>query len=790
MTYLGQSIRRREDPRFLTGRGRYVDDVPAVHAAHAAFVRSPHAHARIRGIQTAKARKLPGALAIVTAADWYDAGRGDFPLWARIPSIDQVERSQFARPVLCKDEVCFVGDPVAMVVAETLAQALDAAEAVTVDYDPLPSITETARSLDRDAVIAHATLDTNLCFISEVGKRAETEVAFARAAHVTELALVNTRITANSLEPRTLLGLYDDTEDRYTLWASHQAPHLLRLSLAENSLRHPEHKIRVVAPDVGGGFGMKLPDYSEEPLVLWGSKLTGRPVRWTATRSEGILTDAGARDHFTRAKLALDRDGRFLGLDVDTIACLGAYLTHRGASIPAFFYGGVFGGLYTTPAIVCRVRGVYTNSPPVHAYRGAGRPEAAYVLERLIDNAAHEMGLEAAEIRARNLIPRERFPYLSPTGLNYDSGDPPALLATLRALVGYDALRAEQRELRARGILMGMGFCGVADAIGAPSKTTAAIYERCSGHDSATVRIHPTGKATVFSGAHSHGQAHATTFAQIAASRLGVPFEDVEIVEGDTDRVAFGHGTYASRSTVTTGMAVVKGADRIVEKCKKIAAFRLECAEEDIARDGSDFVIPGTDRRITFREVVREAYQGDRSPPGLDPGLEEVVYFDPTATTCATGLHLAVVLVDAETGRVTLRDYAVVDDCGSIINPMVVEGQIHGGLVQGIGQALMEHLAFDHETGQVLAGSFMDYAMPRADDVPSFRLDRIENPSPTNALGVKGAGESGTIGALGAVGNAVVDALWHLGVRHVELPFAPQQVWRAIQRAKDGSTGG
>lgn len=781
--YLGQSVRRREDARFLTGRGRYVDDVPAVRAAHAAFVRSPHAHARIRGIQTAKARRMPGVLGIVTAADWYGAGLGDFPLWARIPPIDGVERDQFARPVLCREEACFVGDPVAMVVAETRAQALDAAEAVTVDYEPLPSVTETAHALDPGAPTAHAALDTNLCFISEVGKRVEVEAAFARAAHVIELALVNTRITANSLEPRTLLGLYDATEDRYTLWASHQAPHLLRLSLAENSLRHPEHKIRVVAPDVGGGFGMKLPDYSEEPLVLWGSKLTGRPVRWTATRSEGLLTDAGARDHFTRAKLALDVDGRFLGLDVDTIACLGAYLTHRGASIPAFFYGGVFGGLYATPAIVCRVRGVYTNTPPVHAYRGAGRPEAAYVLERLIDNAAREMGLEAAEIRVRNMIARAQFPYRSPTGLTYDTGDPPTLLSTVRSLARYDALRAEQRELRARSVLMGIGFCGVVDAIGAPSKLTGAIYERCSGHDSATVRIHPTGKATVFSGAHSHGQAHATTFAQIAASRLGLPLDDVEIVEGDTDRVAFGHGTYASRSTVTTGMAIVKGADRIVEKCRKIAAFRLECAEEDVTRDGADFVIPGTDRRVTFREVVRAAYQADRLPPGLDPGLEEAIYFDPTATTCATGLHLAVVIVDAETGRVRLRDYTVVDDCGTIINPMIVEGQIHGGLVQGIGQALMEHLVFDHETGQVLAGSFMDYAMPRADDLPSFKVDHIESPSPANALGVKGAGESGTIGALGAIGNAVVDALWHLGVRHVDLPFSPQQVWRAIQRA-------
>ncbi|MFO0996616.1 MAG: molybdopterin cofactor-binding domain-containing protein [Alphaproteobacteria bacterium] len=782
--YVGQPIKRREDYRLLTGRGRYVDDVKASDVTHAAFLRSPHAHARIRAVRTDRARALPGVLAVVTAADWEKAGLGEFPLWAKIPSADGVDRPHLTRPVLCRDEVCFVGDTVAMAVAETRAQALDAIEAIDVDYELLPSSTEVRRTLEPGAPRVHAHLPDNLCFVTEMGEKAAIDAIIAKAPHVVEIELVNNRVTANSIEPRTLLGHYDAGDDRYTLWASHQSPHMLRLSLAENSLRHPEHKIRVVAPDVGGGFGMKLPDYSEEPLVLWGSKLVGRPVRWAATRSEGLLSDAGARDHFSRARLALDADGRFLALSVDTVACLGAYVTHRGASIPGYFYGAAFSSLYTTPAIFCRVRGVYTNTSPVHAYRGAGRPEAFTVLERLIDLAARKLGLDPIALREKNLIPSDRFPYRSPTGLTYDTSDPPALLAKLKALANYDALRAEQKRLREKNVFLGIGMTSFVDVMGAPSEKAGAIYTRSSGFDSATVRVHPTGKVTVFSGSHSHGQGHATTFAQVVATRLDVPIDDVEVVEGDTDRVTFGHGAYASRSTLTTGMAVVRGADRIVEKCRKIAAHLLECAEADLVRENGDFVIKGTDRRVTFTDVVKTAYRGHKFPAGVELGLEEVVFFDPVAPTCASGMHMAVVLIDPETGRVTLRDYFVVDDCGAIINPMVVEGQVHGGLGQGIGQALMEEVAIDHGTGQVLAGSFMDYAMPRAGDLPMFSLGRHETVSPTNALGIKSAGESGTIGAVPALANAVADALSHLGVRHVELPATPAKVWAAIAAAR------
>ncbi|MGH6954604.1 MAG: xanthine dehydrogenase family protein molybdopterin-binding subunit, partial [Alphaproteobacteria bacterium] len=466
---------------------------------------------------------------------------------------------------------------------------------------------------------------------------------------------------------------------------------------------------------------------------------------------------------------------------VDTIACLGAYQTHRGAAIPGYFYVSSLPGPYKLGALWCRVRGAYTNTPPVHAYRGAGGPEAVFLMERLIDTGARALGLDPCQVRRRNLIGREEFPYRSAADVVYDSGDPPGLLDRLAALARYDELRAEQRRLRGQGVLMGIGLSGLIESFGAPSCVVGAIFRHTSGWDRAVVRVHPTGKVTVLSGAHSHGQGHATTFAQIAADRLGCAIDDVEVVEGDTDRVPFGHGTFASRSTVTTGMAIVRAADRIRETCARIAAHMLECSEEDIERRHGSFAIRGTDRRVDFGEVVAAAHRADSLPDGVAPGLEESVTFDPSHATTAIAMHLAVVLVDPDTGRVMLRDYAAVDDSGRIINPLIVEGQVHGGLAQGIGQALMEHVAYDHSTGQVLAASFMDYAMPRADDLPSFLTALQETPTPHNALGAKGAGESGTAGAPGAVANAVVDALSHLGVRHIDMPLSPFRVWRAIR---------
>jgi carbon-monoxide dehydrogenase large subunit len=782
--FLGQARRRVEDRRFLTGKGRYVDDMQVPNCAYAAFVRSPHAHARILKIDASAALALPGVLCVITGEDWIRAGLGaEGPLWPPVASTDGVERKQHTRPTLTRDKVRYVGDAVAAVVAETKLQALDALEAVVVEYETLPAVSDTARALDPGAPLVHDDMQDNAFFLREQGSREEVERAFATAHHVTELKLRNNRITANPMEPRAVLGTYDEAGDQYTLYSTHQAPHMLRRSLANHTLLHPEHKLRVVAPDVGGGFGMKVVDYPEDAVVLYASKLTGRPVRWTATRQESLLTDAHGRDHATTCRMAFDNEGHILGISADTIASLGAYQTHRGASIPAFFYGNVMVGLYKTKNIYCRVRGVHTHASPVHAYRGAGRPEAVFVLERLFENGARELGIDVAEMRARNLLSAADFPYKTPVGLEYDSGNPPGLLEKVRKLSNYAALREEQQRLRKQGVLMGIGMAAWIDSVGAPSKTAAAFGRKTGGWDSAIVRVHPTGKVTVFAGSHSHGQSHATTFAQIAAERLKYPIEDIEIVEGDTDKIPYGHGTWGSRSTVTSGMAILTAADRIVDKSRKIAAFLLECSDKDLLHEIGAFRIDGTDRKITTAQIAEAAYHGARWPEDLELGLESTAFYDPLGRSFASAIHLAVVIVDPGTGRVTLRDYCAVDDCGTIINPMVLEGQVHGGVAQGIGQALMEDLTMDHATGQVLAGTFMDYAMPRASDFPFFRLDEQVTPSPNNALGVKGGGESGTIGAPAALGNAVVDALWHLGVRHVEMPMTASAVWQAIRAA-------
>lgn len=781
--YVGQPIKRVEDRRFLTGKGRYVGDIKAPDAAHLAFVRSPHAHARIRKLSTAAARKMPGVIAVLTAAEWKAAGLGRLPLWRIVPSTDGVEREQMSWAVFADGQTRYVGEIVAAVIADTLARAQDAAEAVEVDYDPRPAITDTARAADPDTPIVHDGIGSNVFFLRDVGDAGAAKAAFARAHHVTELAIRNNRVTANSMEPRNALGLYDSVEDRYTLYVSHQAPHMLRRSLADHVLNHPEHKIRVVAPDVGGGFGMKVVDHPEDAIVLYASRLADRPVRWTATRSEGHLADVQGRDHYTTCRMAFDKDGRILALEADTIANLGAYQTHRGASIPGYFYSSYLIGLYQTPTFYCRTRGVHTHTVPVHAYRGAGRPEAASVLERLLENGAREMGLDPMEVRRRNLLSANQFPYEAPHAFKYDSGDPPGMFSKMRAMSKYEALRAEQKRMGRGGVLMGIGAGIGVDSMGVPSGAGKGIAARMGGWDSAAIRVHPSGKISVMAGVHSHGQGHATTFAQLAAERLLRPVEDIEIIEGDTDRTPFGHGTWGSRSTVTSGMAVVEAADKIAAKCRKIAAHFLECADGDLVHDQDGFRIAGTDRLLSFREVVDRAYRGIGLPAGVGPALEETSFYDPRDRNMAYAMHMAVVLVDTETGRVRLRDYFAVDDCGVIINPMILEGQIHGGLAQGIGQALMEELSIDHETGQVLAGSFMDYAMPRADDLPSFTLDSMETPTPHNAIGVKGGGESGTIASLPAMMNAVVDALWHLGVRHVEMPMRPAQVWRAIRDA-------
>ncbi|MGQ0511214.1 MAG: xanthine dehydrogenase family protein molybdopterin-binding subunit [Betaproteobacteria bacterium] len=788
-SYIGRDQPRVEDLRFITGRGSYVDGIAMPGATFAAFVRSTHPHARVLAMDARAALAMPGVLGVLTAQDWAGDGLGAYVVVSPVESSDGVKRPQVTHPMLAGGKVCYVGQPVALVVAETRWQALDAAEAVEVDYEPLPAAVETRHALDPGVPVIHAELGSNLIFDREAGDRAAVEAAFRAAAHVTSLELQNNRITANPIEPRAILANYDGGRDQYTLWVSHQAPHVLRRDLAENTLRHPEHRIRVVAPDVGGGFGMKAANHPEEPVLLWASRRLGRPVRWTSTRSEGLVSDAQARDHWTRARMAFDAEGRILAIDVDTIASLGAFQTRMGASIPAQFYSRALVGLYRIPAACVRVRGAHTNAPPVQAYRGAGRPEAVYVLERLAENGARELGIDVAEMRARNFIRKDEFPYTIPLGLTYDSGDPQGLLDKAKALLDYDALMRLKVEARAvpGGRLLGVGCAAFMDAIGTPSKAMLGFgRKKVGGWDSATVRVHPNGQVTVLAGSHSHGQSHATTFAQIAADRLGRPIEDIEIVEGDTDIVQFGHGTWGSRSTVTTGLAIVNAADRLVEKCRRIAAHLQECDAADIVYSGGEFRVSGTDRALPFQSVVDAAYQGGNLPEGMEPALEAVAYHDPADRSYAAGLHLCAVEVDRDTGRVTVLRYAAIDDCGRLINPMVVEGQAHGGIAQGAGQALMEDFAIDRETGQPLAGSFMDYAMPRAADLPMLHAGAQETPAASNLLGVRPAGESGTIGALSAVSNAVIDALWPLGVRHIDTPITSQRVWDAIRRARGG----
>lgn len=784
--YIGKSIGRSEDRRFLTGRGQYVDDITPRDAAYGVFLRSPHAHARILDIDAAAAEQLPGVVRILLGRDWISDSRGAFVVASPVTSSDGVERQQLTQPVLANSKVCYVGQPVALVVAETIWQAQEAAEAIAVEYEPLPSVTETARALDADTPVIHDDVtDSNLVFVRDIGDLAAVDAAFAKAAHVTSITLTNNRITANPIEPRSALGVYDPGTDQFTLWATHQAPHILRRDLAENTLRHPEHKIRVVAPDVGGGFGMKVANHPEDPAVLWAAKICGRPVKWTATRSESLLSDAQARDHYTQARMAFDLDGRILAVHVDTIASLGAFQTRLGASIPSNFYARMLVGLYTVPAAYVRVRGVHTNASPIQAYRGAGRPEATYVLETLVENGAHELGVDACLLRERNFIKAENFPHRIPLGLTYDSANPLGLQDKAKTLFGYDAMRQMQKEQRARGLLIGIGGSAFMDCVGTPSVDMLKMgRKKVGGWDSATLRVHPSGKVTVLAGSHSHGQGHATTFAQIVAEILHCPIENIEIVYGDTDRVQFGHGTWGSRSTVTTGLAVAKAARGVIEKCRAIAAHLLECSPADITVGIDEFRVTGSDRLLSFQDIVDAAYQGGGLPSGLDPALEQVAYFDPTDRSYSSGYHFCAVSIDPETWRVSIVRYTAIDDCGRIINPMIVEGQAHGGIAQGVGQALMENIAFDHDTGQVLSGSFMDYAMPRASDFPFFDTGVQETLADSNELGVRPAGESGTIGALAAVRNAVVDALRSYGVNHIAMPMTPSQIWQAVSAAR------
>ena len=782
---IGAAVLRKEDGRFLTGTGTYTDDINRPGQVHAVVVRSPHAHAEIRTIDTSTAAAAPGVVAVFTADHLAADGVGGLPCGWGITQPNGEAMNEPPHPVLATGKVRHVGDRVALVIAETKSQARDGADLVKVDYGELPAVISAADADADGAPQLHDDAPGNLCFDWEIGDKAATDAAFSGAAHVTNIELVNTRLIANAVEPRAALAEYDPMGERYTLYTTSQIPHVVRLLMGAFVLSIPEHKLRIVAADVGGGFGSKIAHYAEEALVTWAARKVGRAVKWTAERSESFLSDNQGRDHLTRCELALDAEGNFLGLRVDTRANLGGYISTFAPLIPTFLYGTLLAGQYTTPAIHCTVRAVFTNTVPVDALRGAGRPEATYLLERLVENAARETDIDRAEIRRRNFIAPDAFPYQTPVALAYDSGNYAATLDEALAMADYDGFAARRDEAAQRGKLRGIGMSAYIEACGAaPSAIAGALGARAGLYESAAVRLHPTGCVTVFTGSQNHGQGHETTFAQVVADGLGVAVDNVDVVHGDTDRIPFGMGTYGSRSLAVGGSAIVKAMDKIIDKGKKIAAHMLETSADDIEFAAGNFTVSGTDKSLTIGEVALSAYVPHNYPlEELEPGLDETAFYDPTNFTFPAGTQICEVEIDPDTGAVDLVNFTTVDDFGRVINPMIVDGQVHGGIVQGVGQALLEGCVYDH-AGQLLSASLNDYCMPRADDLPSFATGTKETPCPHNPLGVKGCGEAGTIGGAATVMNAVVDALSPLGIAHIDMPATPQNVWRAIQQAK------
>src|SRR4051812_5607686 len=781
---IGSALKRREDYRFLTGSGTYTDDVKLDRQTYAVFVRSPHAHAKINRIDTSKAKQAPGVIAVFTGEDTANAKINGLPCGWLITDVNGQPMKEPAHPVLAQGKVRYVGDHVAVVIAETYFQARDAAELVEVDYETLRAVVDVAEAHKPGAPTLHDIAPDNTCYVWAIGDKGAVDKAFASAHHVTKLEFLNNRLVPNAIEPRAATASYSRAEDGYTLYVSNQNPHVERLLMTAFVLGLPEHKVRVIAPDVGGGFGSKIYLYAEDVVVTWASKQVNRPVKWTSDRSEAFMSDAHGRDHVTVAELAMDKDGKFLAMRVNTTAAMGAYLSTFASCIPTILYATLLAGQYTTPLIYCEVKAVFTNTAPVDAYRGAGRPEATYVVERLVETAARDMKLDPAEIRRRNFI--TQFPYQTPVALQYDIGDYAKTLdsaAKLSEVAGFAARKAEAAK---RGKLRGPGYCCYIEACGiAPSAVAGSLGARAGLFEAGEVRVHPTGKVTVFTGSHSHGQGHETTFAQVVASRLGIPVEDVDIVHGDTGRVLFGMGTYGSRSLAVGGTAIVKALDKIVAKGCKIAAHLLEAAELDIEFKDGKFTVAGTDRSKTFGEIALTAYVPHNYPhDSLEPGLNEMAFYDPSNFTFPAGTHICEVEIDPDTGVVQVVAFAASDDFGNIINPMIVEGQVHGGLTQGIGQALLEHCVYDASSGQLLTGSMMDYALPRADDVPSFNVDTKVTPCTHNPLGSKGCGEAGAIGAPAAMMNAVLDALAPVGVKHFDMPATPHRVWKAINVAQ------
>ncbi len=780
---IGASSKRREDVRFLTGNGRYTDDINIHGQAHACFLRSEVAHGILKSVDTEAASSMPGVLRVFTGADF--EGVGGLPCGWQVTDRHGEPMKEPGHPVLAQGKVRHVGDPIAAAVAETAAQARDAAEEIICDIEELPAVIDMQAALDGGPLV-HDDIDTNLCydwgFVEE--NREAVDEAIKGAHHVTTLELVNNRLIPNAMEPRVAIGDYNASTDESTLYTTSQNPHVIRLLMGAFVLGLPEHKLRVVAPDVGGGFGSKIFHYAEEAFCTLAARQLRRAVKWTASRSESFMSDAHGRDHVTRIELALDEDGHFLAIRTGTLANLGAYLSTFSSSVPTWLHGTLMAGNYRTPLIYVNVKAMFTNTVPVDAYRGAGRPEATFQLERVIDKAARELNIDPVEIRRRNFIGADEFPYSTPVALQYDTGNYQATMDRLEEIADLGGFAARAESSGRNGKLRGLGVNCYIEACGiAPSNLVGQLGARAGLYESATVRVNATGSVTVMTGAHSHGQSHETTFPQVIADMLGIDEGQVHIQHGDTSSTPMGMGTYGSRSIAVGGAAMVRATEKIIAKARRIAAHLLEASADDIEFRDGNFTVAGTDRSVAWGDVCLTAYVPHNYPlDELEPGLEETAFYDPANFTFPAGAYACEVELDPETGRVDICSFAAADDFGNVINPMVVDGQVHGGIAQGVGQALLENASYGPD-GQLLSGSYMDYAMPRADDLPEFVVDHsCQTPCTHNPLGVKGCGEAGAIGSPPAVVNAVIDALARGGhsVDHIDMPVSPSRVWEAM----------
>ncbi len=781
-TGVGASVKRKEDQRFITGKGQYTDDINLKDQTIGVFLRSPHAHATIKSINTAKAKKMPGVVGIFTGEDVANDKLGGLICGWTIHSKDGSPMKAGPHPVLAQGKVRFVGDQVALVVAETKAQAKAAAAEVKVVYDVLAHNVDAAKAMKTKAQV-HDVANDNRVYNWSIGDEAATAAAFKNAAHVTKLNLINNRLVPNAMEPRAAIGSFDTGTGNYTLYTTSQNPHVARLVISAFHGLAPEHKLRVIAPDVGGGFGSKIFIYGEEVACVWASKfIGGRPIKWTAERTESFQTDAHGRDHVTKAELAMDASGKITGLRVHTIAAMGAYLSTFSAAVPTYLYATLLSGQYNIPNIYAEVDAVYTNTAPVDAYRGAGRPEATYVVERIVETAARELKMDPAEFRRKNFI--TQFPHQTPVIFCYDTGDYAASLDKALEMHDYKGFKARKTEAAKRGKLRGIGFSAYIEACGiAPSAAVGSLGAGVGLWESAEVRVNAVGTIEVLTGSHSHGQGHETTFAQLVVEKLGVDINNVSIVHGDTDKVQMGMGTYGSRSGAVGMHAISKALDKIEAKARKVAAAVMESSVDDIEFKDGTFTVKGTDKKMAFYEVALASYVAHKTGD-LEPGLKESAFHDPANFVFPAGVHICEVEIDADTGFTEIAAYTCVDDFGNLINPMIVEGQVQGGIAQGIGQALLEGAVYDEDSGQLLTGSYMDYNMPRARNMPlinNFKLGFTCTPCPTNPMGIKGCGEAGAIGAPPAVINAITDAL---GVRDIAMPATPLTVWQAMQPMK------